>query len=160
MHDEITAADHEVARRLYPSLRRFAAVVARSEHDPDDLVHDALLNTLRTRRLADLDQPEAYLRRAIVNGARNGRRDQWRRATILARLRPNDVQNVSYPSDLADLERLAPHERAILYMKIVEGYRYAEIADFLGISEDAARARASRSAARLRLMLVEELRHG
>ena len=44
------AREDQLARSsvLYPSLRRFAAVVAPAELEPDDLVHDALTRTLAT----------------------------------------------------------------------------------------------------------------
>ena len=147
-------------RSLYGPLRKFAAVVASSDVDPDDLVHDAFANVMRTRRLGEIEFPEAYLRRAILNGARNDRRNRWRLRSLLARLAARESVAVSYQSDLADLERLSPQARAVLYLKVVEGYADAEIAAMLGITEEAARARASRSATQLRLVLIEELGRG
>ena len=66
--------DDEIFRALYPQLRRFAAVVAPIEEEPDDLLQDALVETLRRHRLADLASPQAYLRRTMVNLASNHRR--------------------------------------------------------------------------------------
>lgn len=37
---------------IYPSLRRFAAVVGSSDMSPDDLVHDAIVAVLKSDRLA------------------------------------------------------------------------------------------------------------
>jgi DNA-directed RNA polymerase specialized sigma24 family protein len=58
-----------------------------------------------------------------------------------------------YPSDLADLYRLSPKERAALYLHEVEGYRFAEIASMLGCSEAAAKKAGSRARRRLALEL-------
>ncbi len=55
--------DRELIAELYRPLRRFAAVVSPPEEDPDDLVQDVLVQTLRRMRLADLDAPLAYLGR-------------------------------------------------------------------------------------------------
>ena len=152
--------DDEIVRRLYPSLRRFAAVVGCGATEPDDLVQDALVATLRVHGLADLDFPEAYLRRSIVNLARNGRRNRWRRDDLVRRLGAPAAVTAEFPSDIADLERLAPAERAVVYLKVVEGRPYAEIAAELGITEEAARARSSRATAKLRVLIVEEMRRG
>ena len=45
--------------RLYPQLRSFASVVAPAGEDPNDLVQEALLRTLRTGPLSRLDHPKA-----------------------------------------------------------------------------------------------------
>jgi DNA-directed RNA polymerase specialized sigma24 family protein len=66
----------------------------------------------------------------------------------------------AYPSDLADLLRLSPEERAVLYLSEVEGYRFADIGRMLGCSEAAARKRAMRGRRRLYSALVEEVARG
>jgi DNA-directed RNA polymerase specialized sigma24 family protein len=58
-----------------------------------------------------------------------------------------------YPSDLADLYRLSPRERAALYLHEVEGYRFSEIASMLGCSEAAAKKASSRARRRLAVEL-------
>jgi DNA-directed RNA polymerase specialized sigma24 family protein len=51
---------------------------------------------------------------------------------------------------MADLLRLEPEARGLLYMIEVEGHSYADAAAVLGISEEAARARATRARRKLR----------
>jgi DNA-directed RNA polymerase specialized sigma24 family protein len=67
-------------------------------------------------------------------------------------------ESARYPSDLDDLRRLPPVERAVLYLSVVEGRSFAEIADVIGSSEQAARARSSRALKRLRVELTTEHR--
>jgi RNA polymerase sigma-70 factor (ECF subfamily) len=153
-------ADEQIVRRCYDSLRRFAAVVGPPVAEPDDLVQEALVRTLRVTPLHQLDNPEAYLRRAVVNIARNARRSTRRRDAALLRLRVVDSSSDNHPSDLADLERLLPKDRALLYLRVVEGRSYAEMASELAMREDAVRARVSRATRHLRLLIVEELRDG
>ncbi|MEN8113909.1 MAG: sigma-70 family RNA polymerase sigma factor [Actinomycetota bacterium] len=141
---------------LYGPLRRFAAVVGPREVDPDDLLQEAVAQVLRRRRLTELDEPGAYLRRTILNLAANERRRFAVSRRAFAKLRSeSDHVGESYPSDLSDLLRLAPHERAVLYLSEVEGYRYAEIGDMLGCSEAAARKRAMRGRRRLIAALAD-----
>jgi len=144
--------DDAVFARLYPSLRRFAAVTGAADVDPDDLVQEAVARTLRSRTLAELDDPGAYLRRAIVNVASNRRRGLARWRLAVARLdRDDDARGPEYASDLTDLLRLPAEARALLYLVEVEDRTYADAAAVLGITEEAARARAARARKRLRM---------
>ncbi len=60
-------AEAELFKKLYPPLRRFAAVVTPVEVEPDDLLQEAVTRALRRGSLTELDNPGAYLRRAMVN---------------------------------------------------------------------------------------------
>jgi hypothetical protein len=62
-----------------------------------------------------------------------------------------------YPSDLADLLRLPPRARAILYLTIVDGEQYRAAAAVVGCSETAARTIASRALRELQRQLAIEL---
>jgi len=146
--------DRAVFAALYPRLRRLAAVAAPLEVEPDDLVQDALVRVLRRGPLADLDDPGAYLARVVVNLAANHRRGLGRRRRAWARHgAPPPDELPDYPSDLGDLEALAPQERALLYLVDVEGWPFADAAEAVGCSEAAARQRASRARRQLRLDL-------
>lgn len=141
---------------IYPRLRAFAAVVGPVEDEPDDLVQEAVEKTLRRRTSAEILNPEAYLRRTIVNLASNRRRNlgRWRRAR--SRMRADGHVADMYPSDLHDLMALPAEVRAVMWMVDVEGAPFSEAAAAVGCSEDAARARASRGRARLRSVLTAE----
>lgn len=155
-HDEAPETEAELFTRLYPSLRRFAAVAGPTDVDPDDLVQEAVARTLRLHPLTELDHPLAYLRRTILNLARNRRRGLARARRTLARLQPDTDAVDQYGSDLADLERVGPVARAVLFLVEVEGWTFAAAAAQVGLSEQAARAAASRGRQRLRRQIVEE----
>ena len=154
----LESAERDLVTDLYPSLRRFAAVVCPAEDDPNDLVQEALLRTLRRGPLADLDNPGAYLRRAVYNLASTRRRSLARRRAALTRLGPPEEEHPIYSWDLEELLRVPPKARAILYLQIIEGRPFAEIAELLGCSQVSARAAASRARRRLRSLLTEEVR--
>jgi RNA polymerase sigma factor (sigma-70 family) len=136
---------------IYPALRAFAAVTGPVDVEPDDLVQEAVARTLRNHRLVDLDDAGAYLRRAIVNLAANRRRSLARFRVAFARLdRVEEAVSPEYASDMADLLRLDAESRGLLFMIEVEGHTYAEAATVLGITEQAARARAVRARRKLR----------
>jgi RNA polymerase sigma-70 factor (ECF subfamily) len=155
--EPVAMGDDELFEQLYPALRRWASVTGPPGVEPDDLVQEAVARTLRHHTLSELDDPGAYLRRTIVHLAANQRRGmaRWRRA--VARIdRDEEGRAPEYTSDLTDLLRLPPEARALLYLVVVEGQSYAEAACVLGISEEAARTRASRARRRLRLDMQEE----
>lgn len=148
--------DVDFIESSYDDLRRFAAVVAPWDVDPDDVLHSTLVKVLRKRSLSSLDDPLAYLRRSIVNHVNSELRKRGTRRSVLARLAGSDVDADHYPSDLADLERLQPVDRAILFLHDVEGFDFAEVADFVGMNAGRVRMRASRARSRLRDLLREE----
>lgn len=149
--------DGELFRRIYPGLYRLASVVCPPEADPDDLVQDATARVLHRHALVALDNPAAYLGRAVVNLASNERRRLGRRRAALHRLSAASASTEpSYPSDLALLLELSPSDRAAVWLADVDRRSFSEIAQILGCSEQAARARASRARRRLRVLIEQE----
>ena len=152
-------SEWRIVEELYPSLRRFAAVVAPTDLEPDDLLQEALVSVLRKRSLSDLDHPAAYLRKTILNVAHghNRGRERWRRAMTTYAASSAGSISPGYPSDLDELLRLPPRERATLYLHEVEGYRFSEIGSLIGCSESAARKASSRGRKRLSQALRAEV---
>ena len=145
---------------LYPQLRRFAAVVASQDVDPDDLVQEALAHALRRGTFASLEHPAAYLRQTILNLERSHRRRwaRWREREHRVAVTADAEEH--YPSDLSVLQHVTPADRALLYLSLVEGLPYRTVAEVLGLkeSESALRGRASRALRRLKNILEEEAR--
>ena len=141
-------------RTLYPELRRFAAVVADSDIEPDDLVQEAVARYLRRfAGTGGAERPAAYLRSAILGLVSNHRRGTARRHHREAL--PSDDRHLdSYPSDVrALLSCTTPAERALLLLVDVEGEPIGDAAAVLGIGSIAARARLSRARRRLRVQM-------
>jgi RNA polymerase sigma-70 factor, ECF subfamily len=144
--------------RLYPRLRRFAAVVAPAEVGPDDLVQEAL-ERLLSRDVDDVAHIEAYLRQTMVRLAANHRRrlGRWRR--VVKRTEAMAAQTAAaaeYPSDLSFLNELKPVARAVLFLHDVEGVDFATIAGQLGLTEAAAKQTAVRARRHLRNYIEQE----
>jgi len=151
-----TPDDDELFAALYPSLRRFAAAIRPPHVDADDLVQEAVARALRTKRsLGAIDDPARYLRVAVLRIASNERRGWSRRLRAFARAADPPETHDTPPSDLAELLRIAPSDRAALYLTAVDGLSHREAAQLLGCSEDAARTRAARARRRLREALLE-----
>lgn len=121
--------------------------------EPDDLVQEALMRSLRKGPISDLDNPLAFLRKTIVNLASNQRRSLGRKRMALGRLSIEEIWLQSYPADIDAILDLPPRHRAILYLVEVEDVPYAEAAEQLGITTAAARAMANRARKRARAAL-------
>lgn len=150
------AADLSGFGQIYPALRRFAAVVADADMDPDDLVQEALARALRTGSFQDLSDPLAYLRQAVLNLRSNERRRRARARSHRTGLGLPATQDETYPSDLTDLLQLQPRDRAVLYLHEVEDMTYQAIAELMDEKEATVRGRATAARRRLRRGLEEE----
>jgi RNA polymerase sigma-70 factor (ECF subfamily) len=153
---ELNGTDEAIIRELYPSLHRFAAVVCPPELEPDDLLQEALYQVLRRGGLGDIPYPTAYLRRTMSNLLAKHWRSVARRRRAWSRSGITEPTQPEYPSDLADLLRLSPRARAVLYMRAVEGRPFTEVAEVLGCTEVAARGLEARARKKLRSALAEE----
>jgi RNA polymerase sigma-70 factor (ECF subfamily) len=149
----IEEGERELITALYPALRRIAAVAGSVDIEPDDLVQEALMRVLRKGSISDLDDPLAYLRKTIVHLASNQRRKLGRRRKAVARLSTEEGWLPSYPADIEAILDLPPKHRVILYLVEVEDVPYAEAAEQLGMTTEAARVLANRARKRARAAL-------
>lgn len=151
-------SDAEIVTSLYLELRRFAAVAAPWDFDPDDVLHGVLVNVLGKQPLNRADDPGAYLRRAILNYVNSElRKRRTRRLTVdLIKPPPTAADPNVYPSDLDDLMHLRPTERTVLYLHDVEGSPFDEVGATIGISAANARMVASRARKKLREAFSQE----
>jgi RNA polymerase sigma factor (sigma-70 family) len=141
---------------LYPALRAFASVVAPAEEDPNDLVQEALVRTLRGGPLSRLEYPKAYLRTTIYHLAVSARRHWVAQHQAMQRVEVDD-DPPDYSWQVDELLALSPKARAVVYLRVIEGMPHAEIAGLLGCSEVAVRKTASRAKRQLRRLLGEEV---
>ena len=152
--------DAFVAARL-AALVRFAAVLAGDPDLAQDVVQDALVRAYaRWPRIEGMDQPEAFVRRMIVNEYLSWRRRFTRRrvlgaAAVGARAQHIVDDHADASADRTDLmrrlARLPPRQRAVLVLRYYEGLSTGQIADLLGCSAGAVRAYHSRAMATLRI---------
>ncbi|MEV2215108.1 sigma-70 family RNA polymerase sigma factor [Streptomyces sp. NPDC050997] len=139
-------------RRL--SLVRLALLLVDDLPTAEDVVQDAFIALFRRhgRRLAAVDDPEAYLRTSVVNGARSVLR---RRRTVRAHV-PEREQHAPPPEDhvllredhrevLAALGHLTARQREVLVLRYWSHLTEAQIAETLGLSRGTVKSTASRA---------------
>jgi RNA polymerase sigma-70 factor (ECF subfamily) len=164
------SGDRSAARilieRALPPLRRWTRGrlprYARSGFDTEDVVQDAVVNTLKRERQfthRTVEGLRAYLRTAVVNRIRDLIRGSQRRGTAVevtedlvgAEASPLEQAILRERLDdfLTALQRLRPTDRQAVVWRVELGYSMPEIARRLGKSEAAAAMTVSRALARL-----------
>jgi RNA polymerase sigma-70 factor (ECF subfamily) len=152
--------------RCLPGLARWAhrrlPRWARTAADTTDLIHDAVLRTLRQSRALDLHSRHAlaaYLREAVRNRIRDEHRRIARRGVhdplpdTLVDRHPSPLdraltreQEARYRAALA---RLGPRDRELIVAHVELGYTHAQLGCMTGRSRNAARMALERAVRRL-----------
>jgi RNA polymerase sigma factor (sigma-70 family) len=163
--------DREALERLcgryIPRLRRWARGrlprPAREMIDTDDLVQDAVVDTLKHIERFDPQQPssfQAYLRRTIVNKIRNEIRRTSRKPAVES-MTGEEMESGPSPLDITAgrelaerynqaLAHLPEEDQEAIISRVEMGCSYTEVADVLGkASPDAARMALGRALVRL-----------
>ncbi|WP_420810546.1 SigE family RNA polymerase sigma factor [Jiangella aurantiaca] len=149
---------HEYVVTRRQPLLRLAYLLTGDAHLAEDVVQTALLRAFRQwRRVSRADQPDAYVRRMVVNVYIDGKR---RRSSTEAPTAPADLpapaqhdhtdaqaeRSVMWTA-LAGLPRV---QRAVLVLRFYEDLDDARIAEVLGSTPSTVRSNASRALATLR----------
>lgn len=143
-------------------LLRFAYLVCGDHHRAEDAVAEALARTWPRWRGGGIEDPKAYIRRAIVNELRG-------RARRLGVRRRHDEQQRVEPAvrrvDHDTVERDAVHEallrlpvrqRAAVVLRFHEDRSERETADLLGVSPGTVKTHVHRALEQLRVLLEED----
>ena len=142
---------------------RVAVLLTGDWHAAEDLVQASLVKLYRAWPRLDTDaDPDAYLRRIMVNTHRSWWRARWRREAPAAVL-PESASG----DDMADrqalgalvrqaLARLPRQQRAVLALRYAEDRSAAEVAELLGCSPGTVKTHAHRGLRALRELLGGE----
>ena len=148
-----------------PRLRRYARYLARRPEDADDLVQDCLMRAIR--RIDSYEQG-TNLRAWLFVILRNGFISETRRAR---RVDLQDGLPADHPAlttssgqeasirlrELSEaFKKLPCNQREILHLVCVEGLKYEEAAEVLGVKIGTVRSRLSRARSVLRARLEGE----
>ncbi|GAB3200416.1 SigE family RNA polymerase sigma factor [Nocardioides hungaricus] len=148
-----------------PGLLRLAHLLTGNRADAEDVVQDALSRALpRWSRIAAVEDPDAYVRRMVVNAHTSWWRRFRRREQPVAD--PVVAGEVAGPGGgIAADEReriwracraLPEAQRTAVVLRYYEQLEYAEIAALTGVREGSVRSRVSRGLAALRAELEED----
>ncbi len=153
--------DEFAAARL-PAVLRFAGVLTGDRGLAEDVVQEVLIRAhKRWPQIGELDRPELYVRKMVVNEYLSWRRRSWR---LIPGGTAQDVDNRLAPDHalghaerdalLAELGKLPRRQRAVLVLRFYEGLPDSEIAALLGCAPGTVRGYASRALAALRVEMA------
>lgn len=139
------------------ALLWFAHLLTGDRTDAEDVVQTALARTVAGwHRLRRTDNPEGYVRRAIVTTHLNAvRRRPWRERPAAELPEPAAAPSAEEELDERDamwraLATLPPRQRAVLVLRYYEDLSEADIAEVLGCSRGTVKSQAAKAMAHLR----------
>ena len=152
----------EFAARRLPALLAFATVLTGQPATAEDLVQEVMIRAnSRWNQIGELDRPESYVRKMLLNQFLSWRRRSWRLIPVGDVVQSGSVPDhaVGYAEQvalLAAIAKLPKRQRAVLALRYYEDRSDAEIAELLGCSQGSVRGYAARAFATLRVDLRPE----
>jgi RNA polymerase sigma factor (sigma-70 family) len=136
----------------FASMVRLAYLLVGSEPLAEDLVHDAYARVyVRWHRVRE---PNAYLRRAVVNACRSSQRQAARERRVQV-IEPASGEALGANELFDALASLTYRQRAAIVLRYYEGRSYAEIGESLGCREATARSLVHRGTEQLRRVIEQ-----
>jgi RNA polymerase sigma-70 factor (ECF subfamily) len=145
--DQICAGDSSAFEALFrevgPRLRSFVRVYSGGQAEAEDIVQETFLGIWKRRD--GYDPEKGSLRQYIYGIARKRAAQEWRESPPAAALTNATRASAAFEprasgtnSELSatvrdGLMRLHADERGLLWLREVEGYSYAELAEILGV---------------------------
>lgn len=137
------------------ALQRTAYLLTGDWALAEDLLQTALARSYPRWDRIVRDDPEAYVRRVIVNTWSSWWRRKWRGETPSAQLPDRAGTDVFDDADRRDalrtaLTRLPTRQRAVVVLRFHEDMSEAQVASILGVSVGTVKSQASKALAKLR----------
>lgn len=151
----------EYAASAWPSLYRYAYLLAGHHADAEDLAQQTLLKAHGSwARVESADSPAAYLRRILTNSYLSQRRPRGRRLELLTDELPErgnapDGRLEDRMALWPHVKSLPPRQRAVIVLRYYEDLSEQEIADVLGCSRGNVKSTAHHALKSLRAVLGE-----
>lgn len=148
---------HDFVMSRTPGLSRLARLLSPDSGAAEDLVQVTLLRAWRSwPRVTGAADPDAYVRRIMVNAAVSGWRRRWRAETPTDAVPPGVTADRFQQVDDRDylvrtVQTLPARQRAAIVLRYFADLDDAAVADALGCSIATVRSQISRALAQLRV---------
>lgn len=154
---DVFAAHHADALRL-------AYLLTGDRHRAEDVVSEAFVKVFRRWGRSGIDQPRAYIRRAVINESNSRfrrlgleRREAAKQSGDDRGTRAADEQLADEDLVFAALRRLPERQRTALVLRYYQDMTERDIAEAMGVSPGTVKSSVSRGLDRLRAELGEEV---
>jgi RNA polymerase sigma-70 factor (sigma-E family) len=150
----------DYVRGQWPALVRYAAFLCGDVNEAEELVQSALVRVAaRWPFVTDKDNPDPYVRWAVLRGFLSKKRRLWGREASYA-----DVPDLPSPRESstavddrvvvrAALATLPPRQRAVVVLRYFDDLTEQQAAEVLGCSVGTVKSQASKALAKLRAVL-------
>ncbi len=147
----------EVYRKHAAELLRFASGLV-GPVDAHDVMTDAFLTSIRSKRWAEVSNNRAYLYRAVLNQARMHHRSTARRQLRERRTAASFHQSAVEvdPAVLGAVQQLSTRQRAVVFLTYWHDLPPDQVAALLDIAPGSVRRHLARGRERLRRFLDEQ----
>lgn len=154
---DVTVEFEAIYAAAYDRLVHVARLAGAETVPAEEIVQDAFIQLYR--RWSTVENPEGYLRVAVINGCRS-----WGRRRTLARRHDPPTPPPEPSSDHEDeglavrdaLRVLSPRQRAAVVLRYFEDLKEAEIAAVLGCRPGTVKSLLSRSMSKLEGVLKDD----
>lgn len=154
---DVFAAHHAEALRL-------AYLLTGDRHRAEDIVSEAFVKVFRRWGAVGIEQPRAYIRRAVVNESNSRfrrlaleRREAAKQSADDRGVRTADEQLADQDLVFAALRRLPERQRTALVLRFYQDLSERDIAEAMDVSQGTVKSSISRGLDRLRAELGEEV---
>lgn len=154
----------EVFAAHHPEVLRLAYLLCGDPHRAEDAVAEAFAKMYRRWQRGGIDQPRAYLRRAVVNEVNSRfrrlaleRREASRRHGDARGVRPADEDLADRDEVFAALRTLPARQRTAVVLRYYADLTEADTAAVMGVAVGTVKSAVSRGLDRLRAVLEEEV---
>lgn len=156
----------ELCQIYATTVSRFAAILAASDQDAEDLAQEALFKAVRNLSRFDPNRGniDGWLWRIIANTAKDSRRagarrvGLWRRlvaswAEPAASVEERAIDSITNEELLAAIRRLGDRDRILIALRFGADLELSNVGDAVGLSADSAGQAVLRALVRLRRVL-------
>lgn len=153
----------ELVRLHHRGLLRLAYVLCGDPAEAEDIVGDVFARAWPRLSRGKIDDPGAYLRRAVVNAVASWRRHRFvvRREALRRRPEPpvTDASGQMAERDLlwSALRALPVGQRQVIALRFLEDLSETETAATLGVAQGTVKSRTARALEALRRALDEDV---
>jgi RNA polymerase sigma factor (sigma-70 family) len=133
------------------ALTRLAYLLVGDRSEAEDIVQNAFSSAFP--QWDAINEPAAYLRRAVINGANDFHRRSFRRATTAASI-TGSIDEPNVDEMWTFVRTLPTAQRAVVVLRFYEDLALADIASLLGRPESTVRSDLRRALTKLKRLMV------
>lgn len=161
MREQLRHLDDDLSAKydLYGNmLFKLCMVILCNREDAEDVVQDTFAKYLqKCPDFQSAEHEKAWFIKVAANGSRDKRRRFFFRRTVSLEEIGEYAETEEQTEALEELMELPSNYKTVLYLHYIEGYKIREMADILGMRENAVKVALHRGREKLKLQMREEL---